>query len=616
MEKNPKKNSSEKKDKTVKRNLSIKAKISLGICLTFIVVSLISIFTSINDISAVGEEGVKQHIRAIRAMQRSVLDQTTQHWNSNLFSRSRVQEEISKGNYSAIPIIASFKAIEETSKQTIFQFRTPVFKPRNEKNMATEEEREIITRLKNENLDEYFHVNKKTKMLQYYSTIKLEEGCLQCHGDPADSMKYWGNSDGLDPTGTKMEGKKPGDVIGAIQLTYSMNALSPHMYRTIVINTIVDIVVLIIAILIIITIVKKQLRPLDDVARALEEINRGGGDLTKTIDIKTRDEVGYVAYLFNQLIAQLRGVIQTIMSASNHVSASSIEMTNSSGNLASVAQDQAASIEETSSAMEEIKATIDSVSETARSQALKARDSRSLMEFLSESINTINKNAQIASQMADDTHNYAMDGEQVLGQTVSGMKEINESSGKIKDIVTIINDISDQINLLSLNASIEAARAGDHGKGFAVVAEEIAKLAEQTAGSTGEINKLIQESNARVSDGSALVSKTAESLRLIIGNVKKTASLMEQIAKSSIELNETSVKAADNSKDVNRMSDEISIMMEEQSISSNEIIKAIDKINDVTQSVASGSEELAASAEELSSQSELLNNLVKRFKIE
>ena len=605
-----------KENSTIKKSLSIKAKISMGICLTFIIVSLISIFTSMKDISAVGQEGVRQHIRAIRAMQRSVLDQTTEHWNSELFARDRVQEAIKQGNYRAIPIIASFNAIEETSKQTIFEFRTPVLEPRNQANMATEDERAIITKLQNENLDEFFHVDRNTKMLQYYSTLKLEDGCLQCHGDPADSFKYWGNSSGLDPTGAKMEGKKVGDVIGAIQLTYSVDALSPHMYKTIVINTIINIIVLIIAILIIIAIVRKQLRPLDDVSLALEEINRGGGDLTRTIDIKSQDEVGYVATLFNQLIQQLRGVIQTIMSSSNHVAASSIEMTNSSGHLASVAQDQAASIEETSSAMEEIKATIDSVSETAKLQANKARDSRALMEFLSEAINTINQNAQIASQMADDTHKYAMDGEQILGQTVSGMKEINESSGKIKDIVTIINDISDKINLLSLNASIEAARAGDHGKGFAVVAEEIAKLAEQTAGSTGEINKLIQESNARVSDGSALVSKTAESLRLIIGNVKKTASLMEEIAKSSIELNETSAKAADNSKDVNRMSDEISIMMEEQSISSNEIIKAIDRINNVTQSVASGSEELAASSEELSSQSELLNNLVRRFKID
>lgn len=616
MKNSPENNSSLKEKISAKRDLSIKAKISLGICLTFFVVSLISIVTSINDITTVGREGVRQHIRAIRAMQRAVLDQTTEHWNSELFSRSKVQDEIKDGNFKAIPIIASFQAVEATAKETIFQFHTPAFVPRNQANLATGDELEIITKLRDENLDEFFHINKKSKMLEYYSTLRFEEGCLQCHGDPANSMKLWGNNEGLDPTGVKMEGEEVGYVVGAIKLTYSVDALSPHMYRTIVKNTIINLLVLIISIFIIIAIVKRQLHPLDDVALALEEINKGGGDLTKNIEVKTRDEVGYVASLFNQLIEQLRGIIQTIMSTSNHVSASSIEMTNSSGNLASVAQDQAASIEETSAAMEQIKATIDSVSETARSQAVKARESSSLMEFLSDSINAINKNAQIASQMADDTHKYAMDGEQVLGQTVSGMKEINESSGKIKDIVTIINDISDQINLLSLNASIEAARAGDHGKGFAVVAEEIAKLAEQTAGSTGEINKLIQESNARVSDGSALVSKTAESLRLIIGNVKKTASLMEQIAKSSIELNETSVKSAENSKEVNRMSEEISIMMEEQSISSNEIIKAIDRINNVTQSVASGSEELAASSEELSSQSELLNDLVKRFKID
>jgi methyl-accepting chemotaxis protein len=266
--------------------------------------------------------------------------------------------------------------------------------------------------------------------------------------------------------------------------------------------------------------------------------------------------------------------------------------------------------------MEEIKATIDSVFDTTKAQAARAGDNKILMEQLSDSINQINKTAQNASRMADDTYKYAIDGEQVLGQTVDGMKAINESSSRITDFVSIINDISDQINLLSLNASIEAARAGDHGKGFAVVAEEIAKLAEQTAGSTGEIKKLILESNNKVEMGSQLVAKTAESLRLIIANVKNTAELMEQIAKSSVELDENSKKAAGNAKEVNRMSEEISTMMQEQSVSSNEIIKAIDRINDVTQSVASGSEELAASSEELSSQSELLNDLVNKFKIE
>jgi len=549
-------------------------------------------------------------------MGETVLAQTSTNWEKNLFDMNEVKRNINNKDYSIIPIVSAFNAIKKTGESTIFQFRTPVLNPRNPANKPTEKDLEILNKLKGENLSEYYYIDRKTDKLVYYQALKMNDHCVKCHGDPALSDTYWGNKDGLDLTGRKMEGLKPGDFYGAMVLAYDLDALSPNLVRDMVINNILYIFLYIIGIAVIIFIIRKSLSPLDRVADALEQIKEGEGDLTQKIEIGSHDEVGRVSELFNQFLEQLSSMIRTIISASAHIAHSSIEMTNASGSLASVAQDQAASIEETSASMEEIKATIDSVFETTKSQAARAGDNRKLMEFLSESINSINKTAQNASSMADDTYKYAIDGEQVLGQTVEGMKEINESSSKIKDIVTIINDISDRINLLSLNASIEAARAGDHGKGFAVVAEEIAKLAEQTAGSTGEINRLIQESTDRVEMGSSLVAKTAESLRLIITNVKKTAELMEQIAKSSVELDETSKKAANNAGNVNRMSEEISSMMQEQSISSNEILKAIDRINAVTQSVASGSEELAASSEELSSQSELLNTLVKKFKIE
>jgi len=598
------------------RGTSIKNKIIYGTVITIVVVSIMGIIFSMKDIKNVAHGGLVQHVRAVRAMGETVLEQTSKNWEKGLFDMNQVKQNIDNKDYSIIPIVSAFNAIKKTGESTIFTFRTPVVNPRNPANKPTEKDLEILTKLKNENLNEYYFVDPKTHKLLYYQTIKMNDHCVKCHGDPALSQVYWGNKDSLDLTGRKMEGYKPGDFYGAMVLAYDLDALSPTLVRDMIINNILYFIMYLIGIGVIIFIVKKSLAPLDEVALALEEIKEGAGDLTRKIEVKTHDEVGYVAALFNQFMNQLISIIKTIMNASAHIAHSSVEMTNSSTTLASVAQDQAASIEETSSAMEEIKATIDSVFETTKAQAEKAADNKRVMDFLSESINNINKTAQNANRMADDTYKYAIDGEQVLGQTVAGMKEITESSSRIKEIVTIINDISDQINLLSLNASIEAARAGEHGRGFAVVAEEIAKLAEQTAGSTGEINKLIQESNSRVEMGSSLVAKTADSLRLIINNVKNTAELMEQIAKSSIELAENSKKASNNASNVNRMSEEISSMMHEQSISSDEIIKAIDRINNVTQNVASGSEELAASAEELSSQSELLNNLVKKFKIE
>lgn len=603
------------KRKIVYNNMTIKNKIIIGTVITVVIISGISMISSMIDIRRVAREGLIQHVKAVRALGESVLKQTSKNWEQNLYNMEEVKKHLADKDYSIIPIVSAFNAIKTTGENTIFQFRTPVIKPRNPANKPDAMQEQILAKIKQENLPDYYYIDKKENKLRYYQPLKMNEHCLRCHGDPATSVKLWGNNRGLDLTGKPMEGYTAGQFIGAMELTYDLDALSPTLMRDLVTTSIIDLVIFVTGIIIIILLIKKSLKPLDDMADALDDINRGAGDLTKKIDIHTHDEVGHVARLFNQLIDQLREMIGTIMHSSDHIAHSSTEMTNSSVGLANVAQEQAASIEETSSAMEEIKATIDSVSETTKKQAEKAGNNKQLMDFLSSSINEINMTAQSASRMADDTYKYARDGEQILGQTVEGMKELNESSGKIREIITIINDISDMINLLSLNASIEAARAGEHGKGFAVVAEEIAKLAEQTAGSTGEINKLIQESNSKVELSSQLVSKTAESLRLIIANVKGTAELMEKIARSSVELDETSRRAADNAKNVNRMSDEISTMMQEQSTSSNEIIKAIDRINDVTQNLASGSEELAASAEELASQSEVLNGLVKKFKI-
>lgn len=605
-----------KKYRILYRNTTIKNKIIYGTVITILTTVFIGTILSVNDIKEVAKEGLVQHVRAVKAMGETVLNQTSLNWESNMFNMDAIKKNIDNRDYSIIPIVSAFNAIKKAGESTIFSFRTPVVNPRNPGNKATEADLQILDKLKNENLKEYYYIDRDHDQLHYYQTLRMGDHCIKCHGDPALSDKYWGNKDGLDLTGKKMEGYKTGDFYGAMVLTYSLDALSPDLIKNMIINNILYFLIYIAGIIIIIFIVRKALRPLDDVAMALEEMGHGEGDLTRKIWIKTHDEVGNVAVLFNQLIEQLRGMIRTIIESANYIAHSSVDMTNSSGSLASVAQDQAASIEETSSAMEEIKATIDSVFETTKIQAAKAGDNRKLMEFLSDAINQINKTAQNASMMADETYKHAINGEQVLAQTVEGMKDINDSSEKIKDFISIINDISDQINLLSLNASIEAARAGEHGKGFAVVAEEIAKLAEQTAGSTSEIRKLIEESNSKTVMGTQLVAKTADSLKLIITNVKSTAVLMEEIAKSSVELDETSKTAAGNAKNVNRMSEEISTMMKEQSSSSNEILKAIDRINEVTQSVASGSEELAASSEELSSQSELLKNLVNKFRIE
>lgn len=597
-------------------NRSLKQKVVFSIIIVIVAGTAVSSYLAAKDLRDLVFIEIRDKARSITVMGEAVREYTADNWDRQVFQKEYLMQDPEGKFLYSVPIFSSIKTMNKKAEELNYRFRVPKVNPRNKDNTPTEEEALILEKLKREDLTEYATGDLDSKKIRYYRSIRLTEDCLICHGDPSLSSELWGNTEGIDPTGAKMENWKAGEIHGAFMLEYDLTEFIASQRLAIMKNLIVGVAILLLSIIAIIVVVKRAFDPLDKISKSLEEINQGAGDLTKKIPVLRNDEIGKVAVLFNQFIDQLRDMILNVSDAANHVSSSSEEMTAASQSLANIAQDQAASIEQTSSAMEEIKATIDSVSGNAKNQADKAGTTHESMMYLADSIEKIDSSAQSANSMAEATSEYAIEGESILISTVDGMKEIAKSSNQITDIVSIISDITDQINLLSLNASIEAARAGDQGKGFAVVAEEIAKLADQTAKSSKQINDLILQTNHKVDSGAALVERTAESLRKILENVKQSAEIMEGIASSAVQLNSKSEQVSQEVVEVNRMSEEISIMMEEQSISSNEIISAIDQINDITQQVSSGSEELAAGSEELASQAEGLNSIVNRFKLD
>jgi len=288
---------------------------------------------------------------------------------------------------------------------------------------------------------------------------------------------------------------------------------------------------------------------------ALEQV--AAGDLTALLVVHTKDEVGRMGASLNAALSHLRTTLQEAAEIAMGANFASQQLASAAESIASGSQGQAASLEETSASLEEITATV-------RQSA---------------------DNAQQASQLAVGSRDSAEAGQSVVSNAVTAMAEINESSARIHDIISTIDEIAFQTNLLAVNAAVEAARAGDEGRGFAVVASEVRSLALRSAGAAKEIKVLIQDSLRKVEKGTALVNKSGETLKGIVGSVKRVTEIVGEIAQAS----------------------------GQQSSGIEQVNNAMTQMDVVTQANSAQTEELSGTAQSLAEQSGRLLELISAF---
>jgi len=283
------------------------------------------------------------------------------------------------------------------------------------------------------------------------------------------------------------------------------------------------------------------------------------GDLTQSI---TRDYPGVFGQAkvgMNNTTENLKSVMAEIKETTDVISSAAKEIAAGNNDLSHRTEEQAASLEETAASMQELTSTVQHNSENA-------------------------KQANILAVGATETANR---GVAVVEQVVSTMDNINESSLRIVDIISVIDDIAFQTNILALNAAVEAARAGEQGKGFAVVAIEVRNLAQRAANAAGEIKRLIGDSVERVSGGSKQVAAAGETMQEIVNAIQGVTSIIAEIASAS----------------------------SQQSAGISQVGQAIASMDDVTQQNAAMVEEIAASAEALEVQTGHLSTEMSHFKM-
>lgn len=240
------------------------------------------------------------------------------------------------------------------------------------------------------------------------------------------------------------------------------------------------------------------------------------------------------------------------------------------------------------SASEQISASSQSLSEGASEQAASIEETSATMEEITSMTKQNADNAQEASKLATACNLSVEHGNTTVVEMNSAMKNIHESSGKIADIIKIIEGIAFQTNLLALNAAVEAARAGEHGRGFAVVAEEVRNLAQRSSTASKDITTLIMDSVHKATTGMELVKKTEDVFTGVVAQVKKVTDLVNEISSAS----------------------------DEQNNGIQQINKAIQQMDQVVQQNAASAEETAASSEELTAQAQALNDLVNKVGLE
>ncbi|MGB6355493.1 MAG: methyl-accepting chemotaxis protein, partial [Steroidobacteraceae bacterium] len=284
------------------------------------------------------------------------------------------------------------------------------------------------------------------------------------------------------------------------------------------------------------------------------------GDLTARIGEQGKEAFfKTLAGGMNRLLANMADVVRSMGRAAAEVRSGSEEISRGNADLSQRTEEQASSLEETASSMEEMTSTVKNNAD----------------------------NAAQANQLASAAREQAERGGSVVGAAVAAMGEINASSKRIADIISVIDEIAFQTNLLALNAAVEAARAGEQGRGFAVVASEVRNLASRSAEAAKEIKTLIQDSVGKVTEGTKLVDESGKALAEIVVRVKKVTDVMAEIASSS----------------------------REQASGIEQVNKAITMMDDVTQQNAALVEEASAAAQALTEQASSLTQLIARYRV-
>lgn len=429
----------------------------------------------------------------------------------------------------------------------------------------------------------------------------VPEGLLKAHSLPPEtdySVKYL-ESDLFKVFDVAVPITVSGQTGGVLRIGFDMKFVEDTIRQEIFILLLIMGAGGIIVTITVSLLIRYFLDPLKQLQEKIEEIAQGEADLTKTLPVRSNDEIGNVSRAFNKFIGQLAGLIKRIADASQVlVQASQVLSLNS---------------DETAQAAEQISVSSQSALEDTEKQLEDVAAIRELVQSLSAGVQETNLNAQKIESAVEETVEYATAGEQAQQKALQHMQSIEQSvhqattvikdletkSGEIGQILEIISNIADQTNLLALNAAIEAARAGEQGRGFAVVADEVRKLAEGSSQAVMKIANMLNE----IRQGTAEAVSTMEQSTTVTASGLKQ---VEQTAQLFVQIKEAIERIAHQT----NLSVEVIKQVVEHS---NRLVDLSVDIDDAAKHNASAMQEVAAAVEEQTSSMEQVSQATEQI---